>query len=151
MPDSCFFLFWASSSMSLHSSIMKVENTLFNAWSQHIPFLSPNHTHTGKPSLCGTDSPLWPLSQEGLRTVNSRIESNTGLSHNFLGSHSPPGEASCTQWQGAPLLTPRCPSGHTAGPGPAPLRAERSPLPQGLISVSEVEAKSPGAQCRIQI
>ena len=68
-----------------------------------------------------------------------------------LGSHSPPGEASCTQQQGAPLLTPQSPSSHTAGPGPAPLRAERPPLPQGLISVSEVEAKSPGAQCRIQI
>ena len=68
-----------------------------------------------------------------------------------LRSHSPPGEASCTQQQGAPPLTPRCPSGHTAGPGPAPLRAERPPLPQGLISVSEVETKSPDAQCRVQI
>ena len=51
-----------------------------------------------------------------------------------LGSHSPPGEASCTRQQGAPLLTPQSPSSHTAGPGPAPLRAERPPLPQGLIS-----------------
>ena len=67
------------------------------------------------------------------------------------GSHSPPGEASCTQQQGAPPLTPRCPSGHTAGPGPAPLRAERPSLPQGLILVSEVEGESPSAQCRIQI
>ena len=67
------------------------------------------------------------------------------------GSHSPPGEASCTQQQGVPLLTPRCPSGHTAGPGPAPLRAECPSLSQGLISVSEVETKSPGAQCRVQI
>ena len=67
------------------------------------------------------------------------------------GSHSPPGEASCTQQQGAPPLTPQCPSGHTADPGPAPLRAERPPLPQGLISVSEVEGESPSAQCRIQI
>ena len=63
-----------------------------------------------------------------------------------LGSQCPPGEASCTQQQGAPPLTPRCPSGHTV-----PLRAERPPILQGLISVSEVEAKSPGAQCRIQI
>ena len=31
MPDSCSFLFWASSSMSLHSSTMKVENMLLNA------------------------------------------------------------------------------------------------------------------------
>ena len=69
----------------------------------------------------------------------------------FPWPHSPPGEASCTQQQGAPLLTPRCPSGHTAGPGPAPLRAECPSLSQGLISVSEVETKSPGAQCRVQI
>ena len=68
-----------------------------------------------------------------------------------LRSHSLPGEASCTQQQGAPPLTPQCPSGHTADPGPAPLRAERPPLPQGLISVSEVEGESPSAQCRIQI
>ena len=33
----------------------------------------------------------------------------------------------------------------------APLRTEGPPRPQGLISVSEMEAKSPGAQCRIQI
>ena len=52
---------------------------------------------------------------------------------------------------GGTSTDPTCDPGHTAGPGPAPLRAERSPLPQGLISVSEVEAKSPGAQCRIQI
>ena len=63
-----------------------------------------------------------------------------------LGSHCPPGEASCTQQQGAPPLTPRCRSSHTV-----PLRAERPPLPQGLISVSEVEGESPSAQCRIQI
>ena len=68
-----------------------------------------------------------------------------------LRSHSLPGEASCTQQQGAPPLTPRCPSGHIAAPDPAPLRAEHPSLPQGLILVSEVEAKSPGAQCRIQI
>ena len=45
MPDSCSFLFWAPSSMSLHSSIMKVENMLFNAYGQHTPFLSPNYSH----------------------------------------------------------------------------------------------------------
>ena len=67
-----------------------------------------------------------------------------------LGSHSPPGEASRTQQQGAPPLTPRSPSGHTAGPGPSPLRAEWPPHPWGC-SVSEVEPKSLGSQCRIQI
>ena len=40
-------------------------------------------THTGKPSPWGTDSPLCPLSQEGLRTGNSYTETNTGLSHTF--------------------------------------------------------------------
>jgi len=39
--------------------------------------------HTGKPSHCGTDSPLCPLSQEGSRTVNSHRETNTGISHTF--------------------------------------------------------------------
>ena len=38
-------------------------------------------THTAKPSPRGTDSPLWPLSQEGLRIVNSRRETTMGLSH----------------------------------------------------------------------
>ena len=87
MSHSFSFLFLnfraSSGNTSLQRSIMKVENMLFNAYSQHIPFLSPNHTHTGKPSPCGTDSPLWPLSQEGLRTVNSSTETNMGLSHTF--------------------------------------------------------------------
>ena len=52
---------------------------------------------------------------------------------------------------GGTSADPTIPSGYTAGPGPAPLRAEYSPLPQVLISVSEVETKSPGAQRRIQI
>ena len=69
----------------------------------------------------------------------------------FPSDHTPLLVRPHAQQQGVPLLTPRCPSGHTAGPGPAPLRAERHSLPQGLISVSEVEAKTPGAQCRIQI
>ena len=69
----------------------------------------------------------------------------------FPSDHTPLLVRPHAQQQGVPLLTPRCPSGHTAGPGPAPLRAERPPLPQGLISVSEVETKSPDAQCRVQI
>ena len=86
MSHSFSFLFLnfraSSGNTSLQRSIMKVENMLFNAQSQHIPFLSPNRPH-GKPSPCGTDSPLWPLSQEGLRTVNSSTETNMGLSHTF--------------------------------------------------------------------
>jgi hypothetical protein len=46
------------------------------------PFWAPT-THTGQNSQCGIDSPLWPLSQEGIRTVNSRRETNMGLSHTF--------------------------------------------------------------------
>ena len=60
---------------------MKVESMLFNAYSQHSPFLSPNPTH--REALTMWNSLLWPLSQEGLRTVNSHTESNTGLSHTF--------------------------------------------------------------------
>ena len=40
-------------------------------------------THTRKPSPRGADSPLCPLSQEGFRTINSRTETNKGLSHTF--------------------------------------------------------------------
>ena len=54
MSRSFSFLFLnfraSSGNMSLQRSIMKIENMLLNAKSQHIPFLSPNHTHTGKPS-----------------------------------------------------------------------------------------------------
>ena len=40
-------------------------------------------THTRKPSPRGADSPLCLLSQEGFRTINSRTETNKGLSHSF--------------------------------------------------------------------
>ena len=50
-----------------------------------------------------------------------------------LRSHSTPGEASCTQQQGPPPLTPRPPSGHTAGPSlSSPVRAERPLLSPNL-------------------
>ena len=106
-------------------------------------------THTGKPSQCGTDSPLCTLSQEGRRTVNSHRETNTGLFHTFPRITFPSWWGLMHTEQGAPPLTPWSPSGHTAGPDPAPLRAECPPLPQGLISVSEVEAKSPGAAATV--
>ena len=83
-------------------------------------------THTAKPSPRGTDTPLWPLSQEGLRTVNSCRETNWDFPTLSLGSHSPPGKASCTQQQEAPPLTTQSPSGHTAGPDPSPLRTEHA-------------------------
>ena len=95
--------------------------------------------HTGKPSPWGTDFSLWPLSQDGLRTVNSRTESNTGTFSHFPSDHTPLlVEVSCTQQQGAPQLTPWSPSGHTPGPGPSPLRAEH-PLVNPDLSPQEWE------------
>ena len=131
--------------------ILKVENMLFNAYDQHSPFLSSNHTYRETLTMGNRQSFVATVSggtQE--RQFPHRDQPGSFPTLSFR-SQSPPGEASCTQQQGAPPLTPQCPAGHTAGPGPAPLTAERPPLPQGPVSVSEVEAKSPGAQCRIQI
>ena len=86
MPDSFSFLFLnfraSSGNMSLQRSIMKIENMLLNAKSQHIPFLSPNHTHRETVTMWNKQFPV-ELSQEGLRTVNSLRETNMGLSHTF--------------------------------------------------------------------
>ena len=116
------------------------------------PFLSSNHTHREALTVWNRQSPV-PCAH-CLRRDSGQATPAQRPTWDFpilsLGSHSPPGEASSTQQQGAPQLIRQSPTGHTAGPGPAPLRAECPPLPQGLISVSEVEAKSPGAQCRIQ-
>ena len=61
-------------------------------------------------------------------TVNSHTQSNTVFFLTLsVRSRSPPGEASCTQQQWAPPLTPKSPSGHTPGLGPSLCRAE---LPQ---------------------
>ena len=49
-----------------------------------------------------------------------------------LRSHSPPGEASCTQHQESPPLTRLSPSGHTAGPDPSRLRTEHPLLSPDL-------------------
>ena len=89
-------------------------------------------THTRKPSPWGTHRPLWPLSQEGLRTVNSRRETNIDFPTLSVGSHSPPDEASCPQQQGTPQLTRQSPSGHTAGPDPSPVRTEHALLSPDL-------------------
>ena len=154
MPDSysfLFLLFWASSS---NTSLNGVSRRWKTCYLMFRPNKSPSWaptTHTGKPPPWGTDSPLCPLSQEVLRTANSRTETNTGLSHTFPQITLPSWWGIMHTAAGSPPMTTRCPSGHTAGPGPAPLRAERPPISQGVIWVSEVEAKSPGAQCRIQI
>ena len=67
-----------------------------------------------------------------------------------LRSHSPPGEASRTQRQGAPQLTPRSPSGHTPGPGPSPLRAECPPLNPDLSAQDWEDSRVLNAQWGIQ-
>ena len=104
-----------------------------------------------KPSPWGTDSSLWPLSQEGLRKGNSHTETNTGAFPHFPSDHTPLlVEASCTQQQGAPQLTPRSPSGHTPGPGPSPLRAEHLPPQPRSQPSGKGGLKSPDAQRGIQ-
>ena len=41
---------------------MKVENMLFNAYSQHIPLLSPNHTHREALTMRNRQSPVATVS-----------------------------------------------------------------------------------------
>ena len=85
MPDLCsfiFLLFWASPSGNVNlQGISKRWKTWCSVLRVNTPPSRAPTLHTGKPSLWGTDSPLCPLSEEGLRTVNSRTETNTGLSH----------------------------------------------------------------------
>ena len=88
MPDSFSFLFHnfraSSGNTSLQRSIMKVKTCCLMLRINTTPSWAPT-THIGKPSPWGTDSPLWPLFQGALRTVNSHRETNTGLSHTFPG------------------------------------------------------------------
>ena len=63
-------------------------------------------THTGRTSPCGTDSSL-SHAVSG-RMQDSQLQHRVQHRHfstRSLASHSPPGEASCTQQQGAPQLT----------------------------------------------
>ena len=66
MPHSFFFLFLnfraSSGNTSLQRSVMKVENMLFNAYSQHIPLLSPNHTHREALTMRNRQSPVATVS-----------------------------------------------------------------------------------------
>ena len=129
MPHPFSFLFLnfraSSGNTSLQRSIMKVENMLFNAYSQHIPFLSPNHTHTqGSPHHEEQTVPCGHSPRRDSRQSTSAERPTWDFPTLSLRSHSPPGEASCTQQQEAPPLTRQSPSGHTAGPDPSPLRTE---------------------------
>ena len=93
MPDLfsfVFFFFWASPSGNTN---LQGVSKRWKTWCLMLrvnthPSWTPT-PHTGKPSPWGTDSPLCPLSKEGLRTGNSHTESNTGLSHNFPLDHTP--------------------------------------------------------------
>ena len=117
-PLPCFF------SGILQRLILKVENMLFNAYNQHSPLLSPNHTHSEALTTRNRQSPVATVSggtQD--RQLLHRDQHGTFPTLSFR-SHSPTGEASCTQQQGAPQLTQQSPSGHRASPGPSPLRAE---------------------------
>ena len=63
-------------------------------------------THTGRTSPCGTDSSLSRAVSGG--TQDSQLWHRIQHRHFptlSLASHSPPGETSCTQQQGAPQLT----------------------------------------------
>ena len=63
-------------------------------------------THTGRTSPCGTDSSLSRAVSGG--TQDSQLQHRVQHGHFptlSLASHSPPGEASCTQQQGAHQLT----------------------------------------------
>ena len=108
-------------------------------------------THTGKPSPWGTDSPLWPLSQEGLRTVNSHRETNTGLSHTFPQITLPVWWGLMYTAAGGISADPTIPFRSQSRPRSIPTQNRVASSSLGLISVSEVEAKSLGAQCRIPI
>ena len=86
MPHSFFFLFLnfraSSGNTSLQRSIIMLKTCCLMLRVNTSPSWAPT-THTGKPSPWGTDSPLWPLSQERLRTVNFHRETNMGLFHTF--------------------------------------------------------------------
>ena len=121
MPHSFFFLFLnfraSSGNTSLQRSIMKVENMLFNAYSQHIPLLSPNHTHREALTMRNRQAPVATVS-EGTQDSQLPQRPTWDFPTLSLRSHSPPDEALCTQQQEAPPLTRQSPSGHTAGPDP---------------------------------
>ena len=99
--------------------ILKVENMLFNAYSQHSPFLSSNHTCRETLTMGNRQSSVASVSggtQE--RQLPHRDQHGSFPTLSF-GSHSPPDEASCTQQQGGPQMTQQFPSDHRAGPAAA--------------------------------
>ena len=92
MPHSFSFLvlnFRASSgNTSLQRSIMKVENMLFNAYSQHIPLLSPNHTHREALTMRNRQSPVATVSG-GTQDSQLLHRVQHGTSPHFPSDHTP--------------------------------------------------------------
>ena len=119
-----YFLIYNILSLSLSKSIATLPRFelpwMHQGWTP-APFLRLNHTHREALIKRNRQSPVATVSggTQDSQLLQRPIWDFPTLS---LRSHSPPGEASCTQLQEAPLLTRQLPSGHTAGPDPSRLR-----------------------------
>ena len=92
MPHSFFFLFLnfraSSGNTSLQRSVMKVENMLFNAYSQHIPLLSPNHTHREALTMRNRQAPVATVSG-GTQDSQLPQRDQHGTFPHFPSDHTP--------------------------------------------------------------
>ena len=127
-------LFLPSSRFLLrHSAEVDTESWkhVFNAYSQYSPFLSSNHTYRETLTMGNRQSSVVTVSGGTQERQFPHRDQHRSFPTLSFGSQSPPGEASCTQQQGAPQLTQQSPSDHRAGPGPSQLRTEWPPHPWG--------------------
>ena len=125
-------------------------NMLFNTYNQHSPFLSPNYTcrealHGEQTVLCAQC-----LRRDSGQSVSAQRPTQE-LSHTFLRITVP-------SWWGlvhtaarGTSADPTIPFRSQSRPRSIPTQNRVASSSLGLISVSEVEAKSLGAQCRIPI
>ena len=85
MPHSFFFLFLnfraSSGNTSLQRPIMKVENMLFNVYSQHIPLLSPNHTHREALTMRNRQAPVATVSGDVLCSKRTTLPTKEKPEH----------------------------------------------------------------------
>ena len=128
IPDSFSPLFQVFSQASCRDWYWKLETCCLIPTINIPPSWAPT-THEGKPSMGNRQSSVPTISGGTQDSQFQHRDQHRSFPTLSLGSHSPPGEASRTQQQGAPPLTPWSPSGHTAGPGPSTLRAEWPPHP----------------------
>ena len=125
-------------------------NMLFNTYNQHSPFLSPNYTcrealHGEQTVLCahclrrdsGQSIPAQRLTQE--------------LSHTFSRITLPSWWGLMYPAAGGTSADPMIPFRSHSRPWSIPTQSRVSSSSLGPFSVSEVEPKSLGSQCRIQI